>query len=138
MNDRQQKVAIAIALLALAVGVGNALAAGPGPGGARGSASATANDDSHLGPISVASTYLGLATTDVLRRLRSGASLADVAAAQGASVEGLERALLANLKRDLEADVAAGRITRERVAQLVARAQPRIAADVARAGSGAR
>ena len=133
MIGRRQKLAIAIALLALVVGVGNALAAGPGPG-ARGSAASTASDDSHLGPISVASNYLGLATQDVLRRLRAGASLADVAAEQGVSVSGLEQALLANLKRDLQADVAAGRIGPERVPQILAAAQPRIAADVARAG----
>jgi len=82
----------------------------------------------------VASSFLGLSTSDLLRRLRSGASLADVAAAQGVSLEGLEQVLLANLKRDLDADVAAGRIGPDRVAQILAVAPPRIAADVARSG----
>jgi hypothetical protein len=82
----------------------------------------------------VASEYLGLSTSDLLQRLRSGASLADVAAAKGVSVEGLQEELLANLKRDLDADVVAGRIRPERVAQILAAAQPRVAADVARAG----
>jgi hypothetical protein len=132
MSSRRRTVAIAIAVLALALGVGNAFAAGHGPGAARGGSSSTASDDAHLGPISVASSFLGVSTNDLLRRLRSGASLAEVAAAQGVSVDGLEQALLANLKSDLEADVAAGRIHSDRVAQIVAAAAPRIAADVAR------
>jgi hypothetical protein len=134
MNDRRRTVAIAIAVFALALGVGNAFAAGHGPGAARGGASSTASDDAHLGPISVASSFLGISTNDLLRRLRSGASLADVAAAEGASVKGLEQALLANLKSDLEADAAAGRIHPDRVAQILGGAAPRIAANVARSG----
>jgi hypothetical protein len=134
MNDRRRTVAIAIAVFALALGVGNAFAAGHGPGAVRGGASSAASDDAHLGPISVASSYLGLSTNDLLRRLRSGASLADVAAAEGVSVDGLEQALLANLKSDLDADAAAGRIHPDRVAQILAGAAPRIAANVARSG----
>jgi hypothetical protein len=134
MSNRRRTVAIAIAVFALAACVGNAFATGPGRGAARNGASSTASDDAHLGPISVASSFLGLSTSDLLRRLRSGASLADVAAAQGVSLEGLEQVLLANLKRDLDADVAAGRIGPDRVAQILAVAPPRIAADVARSG----
>ena len=134
MDNRRRTVAIAIAVFALALGVGNAFAAGHGPGAERGGTSSTASDDAHLGPISVASSFLGLSTNDLLRRLRSGASLADVAAAEGFSVDGLEQALLANLKSDLEADVAAGRIHPDRVAQILAGAVPRISADVARSG----
>jgi hypothetical protein len=134
MNDKQ-KVATAIIATALAVGGGGALASGSGSGKAKSSASAAAaKDDSHLGPLSAAATYLGL-TTDALRtQLSTGKSLADVANAQGKAVSGLEDALLANLKTDLDADVTAGRITSDRETTILANATTQIAAQVARKG----
>jgi hypothetical protein len=134
MNDKQ-KVATAIIATALAVGGGGALASGHAGTSAKSSASsATARNDSHLGPLSAAATYLGL-TTDALRtELAGGKSLADVATAQGKSVSGLEDALLANLKTDLDADVTAGRITSDRETQILANAKTQIAAQVARKG----
>jgi hypothetical protein len=134
MNDKQ-KVATAIIATALAVGGGGALASGHSGSSATSSASAAAaQNDSHLGPLSAAATYLGL-TTDALRtQLAAGKSLADVATAQGKSVSGLEDALLANLKTDLDADVTAGRITSDRETQILANAKTQIAAQVARKG----
>jgi hypothetical protein len=134
MNDKQ-KVATAIVATALAVGGGGALAAGNGGNSTKGStSSAVSRGDSHLGPLSAAATYLGLSTNELRTRLHAGKSLADVAAAQGKSVSGLEDALLTNLKTDLDADVAAGRITSDRETQILADAKARIAAQVARAG----
>ena len=133
MNDKQ-KVATAIIATALAVGGGGAIASSHSTSTAKSSASAAAHNDSHLGPLSVAATYLGL-TTDALRtQLAAGKSLADVAAAQNKSVSGLEDALLANLKSDLDADVTAGRITSDRETQILANAKTQIAAQVARKG----
>lgn len=134
MNDKQ-KVATAIIATAIAVGGGGALAAGSGGGSAKSTATtASAKSDTHLGPLSVAATYLGL-TTDALRtQLAAGKSLADVATAQGKSVSGLEDALLANLKTDLDADVTAGRITSDRETEILANAKTQIAAQVARTG----
>jgi hypothetical protein len=134
MNDKQ-KVATAIIATALAVGGGGALASGHSIASSKSSSStATAHNDAHLGPLSVAATYLGL-TTDALRtQLASGKSLADVANAQSKSVSGLEAALLANLKSDLDADVTAGRITSDRETQILANAKTQIAAQVARKG----
>jgi hypothetical protein len=128
-------VATAIIATALAVGGGGALASGHGNTGSKSSsAPAAAHNDSHLGPLSVAATYLDL-TTDVLRtQLVSGKSLADVANAQKKSVSGLEAALLANLKSDLDADVTAGRITSDRETQILANAKTQVAAQVARKG----
>jgi hypothetical protein len=134
MNDKQ-KVATAIIATALAVGGGGALASGHNGTSSKPSRStAAAHNDSHLGPLSVAATYLGL-TTDALRtQLASGKSLADVANAQNKSVSDLEAALLANLKSDLDADVTAGRITSDRETQILANAKTQIAAQVARKG----
>ena len=134
MNDKQ-KVATAIIATALAVGGGGAIAAGNSGSTAKsGSTTAAAHNDSHLGPLSAAATYLGV-TTDALRtQLAAGKSLADVANAQGKSVSGLEAALLANLKTDLDADVTAGRITSDRETQILANAKTQIAAQVARKG----
>lgn len=134
MNDKQ-KVTIAIVATALTVGGGGALAAGHSGSSTKGSASSAAmRGDSHLGPLSAAATYLGLTTDELRTRLQAGKSLADVATAQGKSVSGLEDALLANLKTDLDADVTAGRITSDRETQILADATTRIAAQVARAG----
>ena len=134
MNDKQ-KVATAIIATALAVGGGGALASGHSGTSSKSSSSATAaHNDSHLGPLSVAATYLGLTTDDLRTQLASGKSLADVASAQSKSVSGLEAALLANLKSDLDADVTAGRITSDRESQILANAKTQIAAQVARKG----
>jgi hypothetical protein len=134
MNDKQ-KVATAIVATALAVGGGGALASGHSSGSTKRSASSkAAKSDSHLGPLSAAATYLGL-TTDALRaQLATGKSLAEVATAQSKSVSGLEDALYANLKSDLDADVTAGRVTSDRETQILAKAKAQIAAQVARKG----
>ncbi|MBO3752229.1 hypothetical protein J5X84_39750 [Streptosporangiaceae bacterium NEAU-GS5] len=55
-------------------------------------------------PISAAASYLGLSQTDLQARLRAGESLADVAKAQGKTVSGLEDAMLAAIRRNLDAD----------------------------------
>jgi hypothetical protein len=138
MNDKQ-KVATAIIATALAVGGGGALASGHNGGSSKSTATtASSKSDSHLGPLSVAATYLGL-TTDALRtQLGAGKSLADVATAQSKSVSGLEDALLANLQTDLDADVTAGRITSDRETQILANAKTQIAAQVARKGGAGR
>src|SRR5476649_2232340 len=136
MNDKQ-KVTIAIVATALTVGGGGALAAGHGGNNAKSSStSALSRGDSHLGPLSAAATYLGLTTDELRTRLQAGKSLADVATAQGKSVSGLEDALLANLKTDLDADVTAGRLTSDRETQILANAKTQIAAQVARKGAG--
>ena len=54
--------------------------------------------------IAAAADYLGLSPTDLRAQLRSGTSLADVAAAQGKSVAGLEDAMVAAISSHLDAN----------------------------------
>jgi polyhydroxyalkanoate synthesis regulator phasin len=104
-------VAAAGAALALAAGVGGALAAGssggpspsgPNPGGP--------HRGGPPGSASVA-TYLGLTADELRTQLRSGKTLAQIAAAQGKTVAGLQATMLADAKTHLDQAVADGKLT---------------------------
>jgi hypothetical protein len=132
MNDRT-KVMIAIAGTALVVGGTTAIAAGgKGSTGSAGSGSAQPTfgfagtgvgprgDAFRGGPhgglhgdaFGAAATYLGLDRQQLFSQLAAGKSLAQIAAAaSGKSVAGLKAAITAEVKRDVDADVAAGRVT---------------------------
>ena len=57
------------------------------------------------GPFAPAAKYLGLTQEQLLTQLRDGKSLADIAKAQGKSVDGLKQAILADLTADLKEHV---------------------------------
>ena len=57
------------------------------------------------GPFAPAAKYLGLTQEQLLTQLRDGKSLADVAKAQGKSVDGLKQAILSALTADLKEHV---------------------------------
>ena len=61
--------------------------------------------------LAAAATYLGLSPDELRTRLRSGQSLAQIAQAQGKTVDGLEQALLATAKDRLDQAVADGKLT---------------------------
>lgn len=61
--------------------------------------------------LTAAAAYLGLDVSSLVEKLRSGSSLADVAKAQGKSVDGLKDAILAEAKTNLDQAVKDGRIT---------------------------
>src|SRR5262245_15942852 len=86
------------------------LFAGPGPGfGFRGP-----GVFGHFGDVmglSVAADYLGLTEAELRTQLESGKSLADVAKAQGKSVDGLVQAMYDAAKKKLDDAVSAGKIT---------------------------
>ena len=63
------------------------------------------------GIFKAAADYLGLTPTQLFQQLRAGNSLADVAKAQGKTVDGLEQAILAAAKTRLDQAVANNRIT---------------------------
>lgn len=67
------------------------------------------------GPLGIgldaAASYLGLSRADLVRALRSGKTLAQVAGDQGKSVDGLQQALLDAARARLDRAVANGRLT---------------------------
>jgi hypothetical protein len=58
-------------------------------------------------------SYLGLTQDQVLTRLRGGSSLADIAKAEGKSVEGLTKAIVDGVEKELSKSVAAGNLTEQ-------------------------
>jgi hypothetical protein len=61
--------------------------------------------------LSTAASYLGLTVAELQSSLGAGRSLADVATAEGKSVDGLVAALVDAAKQRLDGDVSAGRLT---------------------------
>ena len=61
--------------------------------------------------LDAAASYLGLTDAQLQAKLRSGKTLAEIAKADGRSVDGLVAAMIADAKQHLAADVAAGRLT---------------------------
>jgi len=64
-----------------------------------------------FGGLDAAASYLGLTDAQVRSDFRSGKSLADIADAQGKSVDGLVQAIVDAAKPKIAAAVAAGRLT---------------------------
>ena len=64
-----------------------------------------------FGGLDAAASYLGLTETQLRSQFQSGKSLADVAKAQGKSVDGLVQAIVDAAKKKVEAAVSAGRLT---------------------------
>lgn len=85
-----------------------------------------------------AATYLGLTDTQLGSRLRSGKSLADIAAQQRKSVSGLEGAIRAAVKSDLDSAVKAGRLTQAQENEILGRLDSRLSKLVNRRGLGPR
>jgi hypothetical protein len=97
---------------------------GPGPGGF--------GHHGH-GPhaeLAAAASYLGLTGAELRTRLQNGDTLAEVAKAEGKSVDGLVAALVAAEKKELDAAVAAGRLTAAERTAMLANLESRIQAVV--------
>lgn len=65
-------------------------------------------------------TYLGLKPADLLTQLRSGKSLADIATAQGKTVDGLKTAITDAATKQLDAAVTAGKLSKDQETKLLA------------------
>jgi hypothetical protein len=72
-----------------------------------------------------AASYLGLSEAELRTQLSGGKTLADVAKAQGKTVAGLVAALVADEKKELDAAVAAGRLTQAQATAMLANAEQR-------------
>jgi len=77
----------------------------------------------HRAPASLATaaTYLGLTEAELHTQLESGKSLAEIAKAKGKSVDGLEKALSAEMQKKLDAAVKAGKLTQAQADEMQAR-----------------
>jgi hypothetical protein len=83
-------------------------------------------DESANGALAAAATYLDLDARELRRQLRGGQSLRALVTERGKSMEGLERALLVDLRAHLQDAVAAGRLSLSGESQLLAAAPRRI------------
>jgi hypothetical protein len=80
----------------------------------------------HFGELDAAASYLGLTEDALETQLESGKSLAQVAKDRGKSVDGLIQALVDSATKRLDADVAAGRLTKAQEQQILSGLKQRI------------
>ncbi len=80
--------------------------------------------------LDAAATYLGVTAAALRTQLEAGKTLADVAKAQDKTVDGLVAALVADEKKELDAAVAAGRLTAAQRDQMLTGVQARVTAMV--------
>lgn len=76
--------------------------------------------------LSAAADYLGLTEADLRKQLFSGKSLAEIAEAEGRSVDGLEQAILDGARAALDEAVAADRLTQRMADAIYQRLQASI------------
>jgi hypothetical protein len=116
MNARK-RIAAGLGSAALVIGAtaGLATASGGGPSGG-GPPGATA-----------IASHLGLTQAQLRSDIESGETLAQIAAAQGKTVSGLEAAIVADAKSHLDAEIAAGTITSAQEASRLADLQSHVA-----------
>src|SRR5919108_4743725 len=80
----------------------------------------------HFGDFDAAASYLGLTEAELRTQLESGKTLAQVAKDRGKSVDGLVQALVIAATKRLDADVAAGRLTKADEQQILSGLKQRI------------
>ena len=95
---------------------------GPGPGGFE-------HHEMFRG-LDTAAAYLGISDDELQTQLEDGKSLADVAKANGKSVDGLVDVLVADAKKHLDEAVADGHITKAQETQMLSHVQDGITAMV--------
>jgi AraC-like DNA-binding protein len=91
-----------------------------------------------IGKLDAAADYLGLTDAQLRTQLHSGKSLAQIAQAQGKSVDGLVAALVNEAKKHLDAAVSAGRLTRAQADEMLENLRDRVASAVNSTGLGRR
>ena len=83
-----------------------------------------------------AADYLGISETALATLRHDGKSLAQIAVDKGKTVAGLQQALVAAFKANLDKAVAAGRLTEAQAAQVLARFKTQVHATVTRTATG--
>lgn len=86
--------------------------------------------------LGTAAEFLGLTREELRAELESGKTLAEVAVAQGKTVDGLVTAVLAPAKERLAKAVAAKRLTQQRADELVEKLEQRVQKRIARSRDG--
>jgi hypothetical protein len=76
--------------------------------------------------LDAAASYLGLTEAELRSRLESGKTLAEIAKAQGKSVDGLKAAMVKDAKTHLDAAVKAGRLSSAEELRVLADLEQRI------------
>ena len=94
----------------------------PGPGGF-----GSFGRFGHFEKLETAASYLGLGEAELREQLADGKTLAEIARAEGKSVDGLVRALVNDAKARLDQAVAAGKLTRAQADELAEGLEGRIA-----------
>ena len=79
-----------------------------------------------FGGLDAAASYLGLTEAQLRTQFQDGKSLADVAKAQGKSVDGLIQAIVGDAKTKLDAAVKAGRLTQSQADSILAGLKSRV------------
>jgi hypothetical protein len=102
----RNRIALVLSSTALAVGAGAGVAIGAGSGSGGG----PHGGGTPPGAAAIA-TYLGLTQAQIQSDLKSGQTFAQIAVAQGKTASGLEAAIVADAKTQLDAEVAAGTLT---------------------------
>lgn len=114
---------------------------GPGPGAGRGpglGAGPRGGQPEWAGMEDEVETLLGMTEAQIQAARQAGQSLAQIAAGKGVSEQALVAAILNAKRADLEAQVAAGRLTQDRADAMYARMQTQVAASVNRTATGPR
>ena len=76
--------------------------------------------------LSTAADYLGLSVAQLRTRLANGQSLADIAKAQGKSVDGLKSAIRDEFKKKLDTAVSNGTLTKDQASAILGRFEARL------------
>jgi hypothetical protein len=139
-TGRKTLLAFAATALVLLVAAGSAAAAlGAGPGNGPGNGyGARAGGGVMAGGVvlDAAAGYIGVDEAVLAAARHDGQSLAQVATEHGKTVSGLEQALVAAFKANLDDRVAAGRITTAQASQALASFQAQVHTLVTRTATG--
>jgi len=138
---RKRTLAVAATACALLVGAGSAaaaLGAGPGYGAGAGPAAGAGGYGVMAGGVvmDAAAAYIGVDESALALARHDGSSLAQVATEHGKTVAGLEQALVAAFRVNLDAAVADGRITQAQATQALASFQAQVHTLVTRTTTG--